>query len=343
MLYLIVFISHQIFATDAGELLPVVLPDDEGSHSFNLEWWYYTGHLESLGPGAPRKFAYEMTVFKGEAFKPLTGYVAHFALIDLDEKKHFPFQRINIFASLLPPAPTDQGFKFVFEPGSWLVEGNNGHDRLRAKHREYAIDLMLHALKPPALLGDQGIVDYGTAGKMAYYSRTRMESLGTVSIPDKKGHQKTFRVTGMTWMDHQWGNSGNPTQMGWDWFSIQLKNQIDLMIFQVRNRTSQEILKTTGFVISELGEVSSIPEELIAIETKEPVKLEKVVYPSQWNIKVPAPYDIDLNVKAQFTQQRFKVPAQVTPIYWEGSCVTEGLFRGLPVQGEGFTEMAGYE
>jgi predicted secreted hydrolase len=206
-------LSNLTFATT--DLPPVILPDDEGAHHYNLEWWYYTGHLETVGLETPRKFAFEMTVFRQEVLPPLTGYVAHFAFIDLDEKKHHPFQRINIFASLLPPAPTQQGFKFVFDDGKWLVEGKGGHDKLQAKTAEYSIDLKLDAIKPPALFGNQGIVDYGTAGKMAYYSRTRMNTVGSVTIPNKNGHQSTYRVTGMTWMDHQWGNSGNPIQMGW--------------------------------------------------------------------------------------------------------------------------------
>jgi predicted secreted hydrolase len=332
------FMSSLALATD---LPPLHLPDDEGAHHYTIEWWYYTGHLESLGPGPHRKFAFEMTVFKGELFHPVGAYVAHFAFIDLDKKTHHPFERINPFASLRPPAPTQEGFKFFFDGGKWIVEGKDGHDRLRAKTSEYSMDLKLNALKAASLFGDQGIVDYGAAGKMAYYSRTRMATFGTVTIPDEKGRPRTYGVSGTTWMDHQWGDSGNPTQMGWDWFSIQLKNEIDLMVFRVRNRATQEILKTSGFIVSETGEVSSIPEELIEIEALDSVG--NIRYPSEWKIKVPAPFDIDLITKARFLEQRFKVPAQVTPIYWEGSCTTEGIFGGIPVTGEGFTEMAGYE
>jgi predicted secreted hydrolase len=326
----------------ASTMPPVVLPYDEAPHNYDVEWWYYTGHLESV-EAQPKKFAFEMTVFRGQVFDNVSGYIAHFALIDLDNKKHYPFERINPFASKLPPAPSTKGFKFMFDAGQWLVAGKEGHDRLMAKTPKYSIDLDLSAIKSPSLFGEQGIVNYGEAGEMAYYSRTRMKTVGLVGIPDEGGLKKTYKVTGVTWMDHQWGNAGNPTKMGWDWFSVQLNNETDLMMFQVRNLDTHAIVKTAGFVILPSGAVDTIPDELINIETVGFSDVEKVLYPTEWALKVPAPFSIDLTTQARFPEQRFKVPFQVTPVYWEGSCITEGTYQGEPVVGQGFTEMAGYE
>lgn len=339
-LYLLLFVALSI---NAAELEPLVLPNDEGEHNFAIEWWYYTGHFETIDTNPPRQFAYEMVVFRGAVVKPFPAYVAHFALIDLNEKKHHPYQQVSIIASQRPPAPTKSGFEFVFERGKWVIEGNNGHDRLLAITPKHGIDLLLHAEKLPAFFGDQGIVDYGSAGKMAYYSRTRMNTTGTVTLPDANGHNRKYRVKGSSWMDHQWGSAGNPNLMGWDWFSVQLENNIDLMMFQVRNQKSKEIVKTAVFVIGEESEISSIPEELINIEAKESFDFGNVVYSTAWNISAPAPYDMDLFIKARFPEQRFKMIGQVTPIYWEGSCSTEGTFLGEKVKGQGFSEMAGYE
>lgn len=327
----------------AEELKPLVLPNDEGEHNFAIEWWYYTGHVETLDSAEPRRFGFEMVVFRGAFVKSLPAYVAHFALIDLKEKKHYPYQRINLVASQRPPAPTKDGFEFTFDRGKWVVKGKNGLDNLLAITPQHSIDLTLRAEKDPAFFGDQGIVDYGIAGKMAYYSRTRMNTTGTITLPDGIGHNRKYRVRGSAWMDHQWGDAGNPTLMGWDWFSVQLENNLDLMMFQVRDQKTKEIIKTAAFEVDEKAKVRSIPEELISIEATESTNLGSVVYPIAWNITVPAPYSMDLLIKARFADQLFKTIGQVTPVYWEGSCFTEGTYLGRPVKGQGFTEMAGYE
>ena len=42
-------------------------------------------------------------------------------------------------------------------------------------------------------------------------------------------------VTGTAWMDHEWfTHQLDPDQRGWDWFSIQLENGTELMLFQLR-------------------------------------------------------------------------------------------------------------
>ncbi|MCA9507130.1 MAG: hypothetical protein KC505_01755 [Myxococcales bacterium] len=341
----LLFFSCHVFSKDLSR---VILPNDEATHDYNIEWWYYTGHLNALDEnGLTRKFAFEMTVFRGSPLRPISGYVGHFALIDLDNKKHIPFERLNPLASRRPPAPADEGFKFVFRRGleKWEISGLDGHDNIKAGNSDYAVDLQLDAIKPVALFGDQGIVDYGVAGKLAYYSRTRMLTSGTLTTLEENGKAKTYHVAGITWMDHQWGDAdaANPTQMGWDWFSIRLDDGNDFMIFHIRDTKSKEIVKTTGFIIDNQSTITSIPDELIDITAIDSIKDHEVYYPTQWAIKVPEPFAIDFNIKARFADQKFKVPAQITPIYWEGSCSIEGSYQGNKIEGQGFTEMAGYE
>lgn len=324
------------------ELLPVQLPNDEGTHNYPIEWWYYTGHLESTDK-VSRKFAYEMVVFRAEPFNGLSGYVAHFALMDLDNKLHAPFQRINPFASQMPPSPTEHGFRFSFERGAWLVEGAQGHDRLKAKTNTHAIDLDLVEIKPAAIYGDRGIVDYKSAGKLAYYSRTRMSTHGVVKVADRRGQFSTYRVKGLSWMDHQWGgDAGNPAKVGWDWFSSHLSTGQDLMMFRVRNRDTNQIITQSGFIVGTDSRVTTIPNNLIAIEPLDAMT-DAANYPLKWSLKARAPFAIDLVTTARFADQLFKVPGQITPVYWEGANSTRGKFLGKDVEGQGFTELVGYE
>lgn len=340
-LFVLVLVSSCAFGED---LAPIELPKDEATHNFDVEWWYYVGHLQALSPeGKPRNFAYELTVFRGTPADAIHGYVAHFAFIDLDKKEHHPFQAINPLASKRPPAPSDKGFKFVFRAGLWSIEGLNGLDHLKAFSSNYGIDLQLVADKAAALFGDQGIVDYGPTGKLAYYSRTRIQTKGTVTVPNAQGKLERLKVVGTSWMDHQWGNTGDPRRLGWDWFSIQLTNDVDFMLFNVRDTTTKQIIKTLGFIIDQHGAVQAIPEGTISIVGSHPYSFEDVSYPMQFDINAGAPFNLSLVVKARFPTQRFQVPGQITPIYWEGSSVTTGSWQGIPVEGQGFTEIAGIE
>ena len=42
-------------------------------------------------------------------------------------------------------------------------------------------------------------------------------------------------MDGLSWMDHEWSTSAlGAEQVGWDWFSIQLDDNTELMLFQLR-------------------------------------------------------------------------------------------------------------
>ena len=49
------------------------------------------------------------------------------------------------------------------------------------------------------------------------------------------GDLREFEVEGTAWMDHEWfTHQLESTQEGWDWFSAQLDNASELMLFQLR-------------------------------------------------------------------------------------------------------------
>ena len=41
-------------------------------------------------------------------------------------------------------------------------------------------------------------------------------------------------VTGTAWLDHQWGN-WTPGQGGWEWYSLQLSNNTQYMLYFIRD------------------------------------------------------------------------------------------------------------
>ena len=107
-----------------------------------------------------------------------------------------------------------------------------GVHHLQAQTAGFAIDLHLDENRPAVLHGDHGYSRKGAATGNAshYYSLTRMPTRGTIVLDGR-----AIGVAGLSWMDHEFGTSFlEPEQIGWDWFSIQLDDGRDLMIFQLR-------------------------------------------------------------------------------------------------------------
>ena len=157
--------------------------------------------------------------------------VSHVSLNDHQTGKHYTDQRKTGGNS-----STETKNRFEFNQGGLLMAGGNGHDKLKATTQDFNFDLDLISTLPPIFHGEDGIISLAEAGSSYYYSRTRMAISGTVTIGDK-----TEKVTGISWFDHQWGDF-SVGQLSWDWFSLQLENNIDAMIYQLRDKSGGPIL-----------------------------------------------------------------------------------------------------
>ena len=90
--------------------------------------------------------------------------------------------------------------------------------------------LELTPLKPPVIHGEDGVSQKAAgAGKASHY----------VSFPrlEVRGQVNGREVQGTAWMDHEWfTHQLESAQVGWDWFSAQLDDGADVMLFQLRRR-----------------------------------------------------------------------------------------------------------
>ncbi len=89
----------------ADASLELSLPEDFGPHpDYQTEWWYYTGNLDDE---AGHHFGYQLTFFRRalipakERTRRESGwasdqvYLAHFALSDVEGKRHHAFERFS--------------------------------------------------------------------------------------------------------------------------------------------------------------------------------------------------------------------------------------------------------
>ncbi len=317
-------------------LPPLRLPQDEAPHTNLTEWWYYTGHLHGTDSGGhTHTYGFELTFFQviRSGFPPI--YIGHYAISDITRGQfHFDQRELAEPNAVLPNGTTTTGFNLHIN--DWSMQGVNGHDALAATMTDFAINLALTATKAPALHNGNGLIPYGVLGYSYYYSRTSMNVTGTV-----QDHGVTVPVTGLAWMDHQWGNFISTAGSGWDWFSVQLQNGTDFMIYLFRD--------SNGNIISALGtreDQNGVTTQIDSAQIHEQVlnhwqsTVTKIVYPSGWTLGLPG---ATLTVSPLLLDQELVTTNTTGNTYWEGACQVTGTLDNQAVSGQGYTELTGYQ
>jgi predicted secreted hydrolase len=356
-------------ATATPLALPLVrFPEDEGPHNVLAEWWYYTGHLYADAAAGEQEFGFELVIFRGIRGDRPPGYAAHFAVTDLARGRFVYDQRqdvalnenatgTNVAAARIDPssaaqaapaprppgivslAPAGGGFDLAL--GGWWLRGALGHDRLLASMPGYGLDLQAQAVRPPALhLGDPpwqpGLISFGPAGYSYYYSRTRMEASGTLTVDGAP-----LRVHGEVWMDHQWGDFLVLGGGGWDWFAANLRDGRDLTFSLIRNEQGQTVLGY-GTLVTAAGESRHLPPAAFTLAPTGSWTSPRtgITYPSGWRLTLPGE-SIDLLVEPLLPDQELDTRASTGVIYWEGAVrLLDAATRAD--QGRGYVELTGY-
>jgi predicted secreted hydrolase len=317
-------------------------PRDHGSHpAYQTEWWYYTGHLRT---DSGRRYGFEVTFFR-VAVKPgdkqnewdLRHIMpAHFAITDVDGKAFRYYEKLNRGSKFTANAA--EGKLDVFNEGWRAITNPDGSWRLIAGEGKDSIDLTLRSRKPPAIHGENGVSvkapERGYASH--YYSMTRLEASGTVN---------GSKCTGQAWMDHEFGSSAlRENQQGWDWFSIQLDNDSELMLYIIRKTDGTPDVTSSGSLIDSDGRVIHLRREQMRITPTGRWKSPKsgATYPSGWRVDVPS-FGVALTVTPLLRDQELVTRGSTQVTYWEGAVAVSGSFGGVAVRGDGYVEMTGYD
>ncbi len=326
----------------------ISFPEDHFSHpDFKTEWWYYTGHLKTE---SGRLYGYQVTFFrfglrdrqKRESkdrpvlFTDL--YMAHFALSDIERKKFLFRERINRGYSNRAGAATD---RYLVWNEDWKVEGDEKLHRIEIADRSASLKLRLAPLKAPILHGENGLSRKGEGEGRAsyYYSITRMKTEGELTMGGKRE-----KVTGLSWMDHEFGsNQLGEDQVGWDWFSIQLDNDTEIMLYLMRRQDGSADPYSSGTLVYANGTTKKLALTAFRIEVLERWKSPKSggFYPIKWKVTLPE-QRIDLDIDPVFNAQELITNRSTRVTYWEGAVRVSGMVRGKPIAGRGYVEMTGY-
>jgi predicted secreted hydrolase len=323
-----------------------VFPRDHAAHpEFKTEWWYYTGHLTS-DQGEP--FSYQLTFFRVGVRRPdpearsawslNTLYFAHLALTDINGIKFTFYEKAGRGALGMSGAASDH-YQVWIDDWQASLEGEVHH--LQAAADKVALDLHLTPEKPPVIHGEDGISQKaaGLGNASHYYSLTRLGTAGKLTYQDR-----TFHVQGISWMDHEFSSSQlAPYQAGWDWFSLQLDDGHDLMIYVLRHQDGSPDPFSSGTLVDPEGKSRHLLLADFAIQPLASWKSPRsgIVYPAAWKISLPQDgYNLELHPTIPNQELVTSQSTQIT--YWEGSVRISGTRNGQPVHGRGYVELTGY-
>jgi predicted secreted hydrolase len=181
-------------------------------------------------------------------------------------------------------------------------------------------------------VGGRGYIPFGN-GYSYYYSLTDLKTTGTVRIFNKR-----LPVTGVSWMDHQWGTWSWSAVHGWTWMALQLSNGVQMSVFDFHSADGR--LKAAS-VLTVGGKTRTLRNVTIRSTGSWKSPRSGATYPSGWVIRIPS-------MKARFVvtpavkDQELIVPGDVRGSYWEGSGRLTGTWKGKPVTGKTYTELTGY-
>lgn len=141
-------------------------------------------------------------------------------------------------------------------------------------------------------------------------------------------------------MDHEFSTSAlSEEQVGWDWFSVQLDDETELMLFQIRQADGTVDPFSSGTLIDREGGLQHLSREDFSIEVLDDWVSPRsgAVYPAGWIVRIPTA-NLELEISPLLADQEL----DVSFVYWEGAVSVAGTRSGTPVQGFGYTELTGY-
>ena len=140
-------------------------------------------------------------------------------------------------------------------------------------------------------------------------------------------------------MDHQWGNFVVASGGGWDWYSLQLDDRFELMLYVLRGVDGQ----TTGVYGTRVladGTVADLQPGSVRAEAigRWTSPHTGASYPSGWRLTLPNGERLELTPQLLDQELYFPgSPSGQTMSYWEGAVTVTGDRTG-----QGYVELTGY-
>ncbi|MCB0581573.1 MAG: T9SS type A sorting domain-containing protein [Phaeodactylibacter sp.] len=320
---------------EAGSVLN--FPQDEGAHPGEpVEWWYTNARVTGLETGT--EYSFMLTYFH----YPVLGFdgfrILNFANEDTGEfydetqPANYPTlaeDHLEIRASVgllglgSESWVTKEGAQGQLVPFEYHISSAGAHG---------AIELDYTALKPPLMVGGTGFLNQGVNNYTYYYSQTAVEVTGTLTFQGL-----TEPVSGIAWIDRQYGDFNPNTGEPYEWFSLQLDNGMDINLWNIFTFDDQIPDTVTYRIFSAyVNDSTSVTSSVFGLERLGYAWMpdNEVCYAQQWRF-TSAALDADLIMATLHSDQEVALPFR----FYEGTMAIEGTVGGQPVSGRGFAEL----
>lgn len=320
-------LSSSCGSADEDELYgppQVTFPGDEGAHADALvEWWYLNARLQDS---------------EGKEYTAMVSYFTPamrvMSISDLETNTFY--QDAPKISDLLFTTKSYAEGAFDIRWGEtdrwYRTDSDSPSYRLKSKGENISLDLGIVSEKAPLMVGGDGLIEW-TKGSTYYYSLTRLQVEGQIEFAGK-----VVAVEGTGWMDHQWMEEA--LQIGWDWFSIQLDNDTDIICWQIF--TDDGLIQTHDMTImfSDESIYHTVDLDIEMVSSWTSPETDEV-YGIAWRI-TEAEYDLDLEVTSQYSEQEILMFID-QPImawqFWEGGVTVSGKMAGGDISGIGYAEL----
>jgi len=348
-------------------------PKDHWAHpTYRNEWWYFTGHVET-NETPPRRFGYQFTLFRigltqspagtGSAWKSGQIIMGHAALSDIQTGKHYFHDTLvrdsPLLGTCLPSPLASHPSTPICWMGAptgiedpWSVTWDGKGFQFRATTADFAFDFTTRPEKPLIFQGPGGLSRKTADGSSAslYYSFTRLRTTGTLSLKGEMGRLgdgehvlSRLAVSGTSWMDKEFGSGAlGEKQTGWDWFSLQLNDGREVMLYILRKADGTPD-HTSGTLIEKDGTTRYLSQTDFTMDTQGKWKSPHTgaTYPAGWRIQIPLITVYPLLEITVLVPDSENVSTRVPGLtYWEGAVQVSDAAN--EIIGQGYVELTGY-
>lgn len=313
----------------------ISFPADEGRHAAEpVEWWYTSGHLTGITSGKTYSFMISYFYYPALSFDG-------FRILNITDDATGAFYEETkpvIYTHISEGHLDIRAAVFMGEEEQW---SNKSDTDMKLIPFEYTIKaasataglyLNCTSLKRPLILGDDGYLEQGLSNYTYYYSQTRNAVSGKLTI-----NGITEEVTGISWIDRQYGNFNPYSGEKYEWFHMQLSNGMDVNLWN---------LFTTNNTIPENNKYRILSAYVndATQYTSDEFKIERLgfnwmpdsamCYSHKWRLTSDK-NKIDVIITANHDNTEVQLPFR----FFEGSTTISGTVNGNAVTGMGFAEL----
>ena len=304
---------------DPGFPTFVKLPADQAAHpNAKGEWWYTVGHLSA----GRHKYGYEVEL--------TAGGLTQIALTDVTAGR-YASQQTQYHSGQFSVSATTLDVRMPDASLSGPPESM--HLRADLPHGIGTLDLTLQAAGPAMYDNGTGLFPF-LGGTSYYYSLPELRTSGTLTLGGK-----ATRVSGISWLDRQWGDWNWGTLHKWTWMALQLSNGQELNLWDLFDSSGQ------GHWATVLNRDGS--ERVVSVNPLAPAATDFQTSPTtgqryagKWIVQIPSLH-ARLIVTAQPVLQEIQSGAPFSPGINEAAASVGGTYLGQPVTGQAYVEQFG--